>query len=237
MRRHGSVLLLAVRGITGKLLVLLAALAAVETLLFFLTLPEQSLELILENSHISMAFRAALLALAAICCLQGSGLRGGRARYTLRRLSVGEPAILFWWSGCYAAAFLILMGFQLLLLLGFCGYYLAHADPAQISAQTVFLAAHRDSFFHSLLPLEEGAVYVRNGLFAVTLGITCATWSFWRRRDTAAIAVYGVAFLVAVFFPTATGNWSACLFEGVLAVLAAGISIFYVWQEVRHGKN
>lgn len=238
MRRHGSVLLLAVRGITGKLLLLLAALAAVEAGLLAWTMARGygNLENILKGSRVSLAFAGAMLALTAVCCLHGSDLGGGRSAYTLGRLSVGEGAVLFWWSLCYAAAFLVLMGFQLLVLLAFCRYWLTWADPAQVSPQAVFLAAHRNGFFHGLLPLEDWAVYVRNTLYALSLGVTCAAWSFWRRRDQWGVAVYGVAFLASLFFPVSTGDWANGLCFGFFTAMCAGVALYYVWREVRNGK-
>lgn len=75
MRRYWSVILLAARGVTGKLLVLFAILTAVEAALVAgMGLGAEFLCFMLD-SNLSLAFRGAILVLAAICCLWGSDLR------------------------------------------------------------------------------------------------------------------------------------------------------------------
>lgn len=236
MRRYWSVILLAARGVTGKLLVLFAILTAVEAALVAgMGLGAEFLRFMLD-SNLSLAFRGAILVLAAICCLWGSDLRGGRCQYTLGRLQVGEMATVVLWGLCYALAFLALMGFQLLLILGVCGWF-AYANQGFSSAQTLFLAAHQDGLFHSLLPLEDWGIYVRNGLFALSLGLTCSAWSFWRRRNVPGMAVYGVTFLAVFFFPISTGSGPDGLVIGGLALAITVVALVFVWKEVRHGTD
>ena len=238
MRRYWSVILLAARGITGKLLALFAALAVVEAALAAgMGQEEAYLRFALDSSHLSLAFRGAILILAAICCLWGSDLRGGRCQYTLGRLRVGEMSTVVLWGLCYTLAFLALMGFQLLLILGLCGWF-AHMNQGFSSAQTLFLAAHQDRLFHSLLPLEDWGIYVRNGLFALSLGLTCSAWSFWRRRrNVSSMAVYGVTFMAVIFFPLSTGSGTDGLVMGILALAVADAALIFVWKEVCHGTD
>ena len=62
MRRYWSVMLLGARGVCGKLLALLAVLAASEAVLVALRgLPAACLSNLLQGSCLSYAFRAALL--------------------------------------------------------------------------------------------------------------------------------------------------------------------------------
>ena len=106
MRRYWSVILLGARGVGGKLLALLAVLAAVETgLMAALAYRTSNLDHLLDVIHLSLVFRAALVVLTVICCLWGSDLRGGgRCRYTLDRLGVGKMAVVVLWGLCYALA-------------------------------------------------------------------------------------------------------------------------------------
>lgn len=237
MRRYWSVILLAARGVTGKLLALLAALAAAEAALVAgLGLRAEFLAHMLDFSHLSLAFRGAILVLAVICCLWGSDLRGGRCQYTLGRLQVGEMTTVVLWGLCYALAFLALMGFQLLLILGACGWF-AYVHGGFSSAQTLFLAAHQDNLFHSLLPLEDWAIYIRNGFFALSQGLTCSAWSFWRRRNAPGMAVFGMALMAVCFFPLSTGSGPDGLVMGILALAVAATAMVFVWKEVRHGTD
>ena len=237
MRRYWSVILLAARGVTGKLLALLAVLAVAEAALVAgLGLRAEFLAHMLDLSHLSLAFRGAILVLAVICCLWGSDLRGGRCQYTLGRLQVGEMTTVVLWGLCYALAFLVLMGFQLLLILGACGWF-AYVHGGFSSAQTLFLAAHQDDLFHSLLPLEDWGIYVRNGLIALSLGLTCSAWSFWRRRNVPGLTVYGVTFMAVIFFPLSTGSSPDGLVMGILALAVADAALVFVWKEVCHGTD
>lgn len=238
MRRYWSVILLGARGVAGKLLALLAVLTAAEAALVAVVgLHTSFLVHMLDSSHMTLAFRIALAALAVICCLWGSDLRGGgRCGYTLARLQVGEMTVVVLWGLCYALAFLALMGFQLLLLLGACGWF-AHVNQGFASAQSVFLAAHQSQLFHALLPLEDWGVYVRNVLCALALGLTCSAWSFWRRRNASGIAVFGAALLAVIFFPADLGGGSSGLVVGILALAVAAVALVFVWKEVRHGTD
>lgn len=235
MRRYWSVILLGARGVTGKLLALLAVLAAAEAaLVAAVGLHTSFLVHMLDSSHLSLAFGIALATLAVICCLWGSDIRGGRCAYTLARLRVGEMTVVVLWGLCYTLAFLVLMGFQLLVILAACRWSMG---TAPISPQSVFLAAHQSQLFHALLPLEEWGVYVRNGLYALSLGLTCSAWSFWRRRNLPGIAVFGVVLLAAIFFPADLGGDSAGPVVGILTLAVAAAALAFVWKEVRHGTD
>lgn len=235
MRRYWSVILLGARGVTGKLLALLAVLTAAEAALVAVVgLHTSFLVHMLDSSHMTLAFRIALAALAVICCLWGSDIRGGRCGYTLARLRVGEMTVVVLWGLCYALAFLALMGFQLLVILAACRWSMRGAP---ISPQSVFLAAHQSQLFHALLPMEDWGVYVRNGLCALALGMTCSAWSFWRRRNVSGIAIFGVALLAVIFFPASLGGGSSGLVVGILALAVAAVALVFVWKEVRHGTD
>ncbi|MCI6055307.1 hypothetical protein [Dysosmobacter sp.] len=238
MRRYWSVMLLGARGVCGKLLALLAVLAASEAVLVALRgLPAACLSNLLQGSCLSYAFRAALLALAVICCLWGSDLLGGvRCRYTLERLRVGELTVVVLWGLCYALAFLILMGFQLVCLLAVSRWYLA-AGSGTAGPQSLFLAAYADPLFHALLPLEDWGLYVRNGMYALSLGLCCSMWSFWSRRSGWGWALYGVAALAAITFPSGIGSESGGLVLGLVALAVALGALVPVWKEVRRGED
>lgn len=236
MRRYWSVILLGARGVTGKLLALLAALAAVEAALVAgLGLNAAFLAHMLNFSHLSIAFRGAILALTVICCLWGSDLGGGgRCGYTLARLRVGELTVVVLWGLCYALAFLALMGAQLLLILGICRWS-AGSDP--IPPQSLFLASYQNKLFHGLLPIDDWGVYVRNALYALSLGLCSSMWSFWSRRRGGGWSLYIVALLVVFTFPAEIGSGLDGLFLGALALIFTAVGLFFVRREVRDGED
>lgn len=231
MRRYWSVILLGARGVVGKLLLLLLALTAAEAALvavfagYTVILPH-----ILNFSHLSLAFRAALAALAAICCLWGSDIRGGRCAYTLGRLQVDEMTVVVLWGLCYTLAFLVLMGFQLLLIL-------AVGQHVSSTPQTLFLTSHQNELFHALLPMEDWGIYIRNGALALSLGMGCSVWSFWNRRSGAGWSLYLTVILAVIFFPMPTGSGLDGIFLAALLLIITGVGLFLVRKEVRHGEN
>lgn len=232
MRRYWSVILLGTRGVTGKLLALLAALAAAEAALLLATggLSGMMPAVAMEVSHLVIAFRAALLILAAVCCLWGSDIRGGRCAYTLGRLQVSELTAAVLWGFCYTLAFLVLMGFQLLLLLGLCWWSIRQCAGA-VTGQWIFLAAHRDTLFHALLPLEDWGLYVRNVAYALSLGMNCSLWAFWSRRGVAGWMLYPVLALTVIFFPAATYD-NGGIVTGILALVMTAGALLFAWKEV-----
>lgn len=237
MRRYWSVILLGTRGVTGKLLALLAALAAAEAALLLATGGFSGMmpAVAMEGGHLAIAFRAALLILAAVCCLWGSDIRGGRCAYTLGRLQVSEMAAVALWGFCYTLAFLVLMGFQLLLLLGLCWWSIRQCAGA-VTGQWVFLTAHRDTLFHALLPLEDWGLYVRNVAYALSLGMNCSLWAFWSRRGGAGWLLYPVLALTVIFFPASTYDNSG-IAGGLLALALMAAALLFAWTEVCRAED
>ena len=237
MRRYWSVILLSARGVGGKLLALLAGLTAVEAALVGgLGLQWGILHLVLDSSHLLLVFRAALVILAAICCLWGSDVRGGRCRYTLGRLRMNEWTTAVLWGLCYTLAFLALMGFQLLLILAAC-WWAMEANGGAAGPQALFLASFQNSLFHGLLPLEDWGGYVRNVLYALSMGMCCSVWSFWNRRQGGGWVLYFVTALVVFTFPMGIGGTLDGFFLGGLAMIITAAGMFFVWQEVHHGED
>lgn len=241
MNKHRSVWMAAARGIAGPLALLLLVLAAAEGILLWMSYQEYHLTgliSLLEACPVAWVFRAALVLLTAACCLHGSGLGGSAVGATLGRLRVSELTVVLWWGLCYAMAFVILWAVQVGILLGTGWYFTAHAAPSAVSAQTVLLASWQVPFFHSVLPLDQWTGYVRMAVLSLGLGISCAAWSFWRRREGSG---YAAPFLVIVWVVSLTFAPLSLTMDILLVLTAlatAGISIYLVWEEVyRHADS
>lgn len=139
MKRYGSVLVLAARGVVWKLLALMAAVGAAQGVLFALYLssrPEGPIdpafdyelytkqklffhpEYMLQETNFILPAAVGLvllcLALAFYGCEQGKG----RSQYTFSRLRVGQLPVFGLWVGCYALCLLVFWGFQTGMMLG-----------------------------------------------------------------------------------------------------------------------
>ena len=241
MRKHLSVWMTAARGIAGPLALILLVMAAAEGVLLWSAYPDYeatSLYFLLSDCPLVWPFRAALVLLAAACCLHGSGLGGSAVGNTLGRLRVSELTAFLLWGLCYAMAFVILWAVQAGILLGAGWYFTAHASPSAASAQTVLLASWQVPFFHAVLPLDQWTGYVRMACLSLGLGTGCAAWSFWRRRTANG---YAAPFLVILWVVTITfdpTDLSMDLFLILAALVTAGVSIYLVWGEVyRHADS
>lgn len=241
MNKHGSVWMAAARGIAGPLALILLVMAAAEGILLWISYQEyhlMGLPSLLVECPVVWFFRAALVLLAAACCLHGSGLGGSTVGATLGRLRVSELTVVLWWGLCYAMAFVILWAAQAGILLGISWHFTAHAATSAVSAQTVLLASWQVPFFHAVLPLDQWSGYVRMAALSLGLGISCAAWSFWRRREGSG---YAAPFLVILWVVTITfepTSLSMDLFLILAALVTAGISIYLIWEEVyRHADS
>lgn len=241
MRKHLSVWMTAARGIAGPLALILLVMAAAEGVLLWSAYPDYeatSLYFLLSDCPLVWPFRAALVLLAAACCLHGSGLGGSAVGNTLGRLRVSELTAFLLWGLCYATAFVILWAVQAGILLGAGWYFTAHAALSAASPQTVLLASWQVPFFHAVLPLDQWTGYVRMACLSLGLGTGCAAWSFWRRRTANG---YAAPFLVILWVVTITfdpTDLSMDLFLILAALVTAGVSIYLVWGEVyRHADS
>lgn len=241
MRKHLSVWMTAARGIAGPLALILLVMAATEGILLWSAYPDYEatgLYFLLSDCPLVWPFRAALVLLAAACCLHGSGLGGSAVGNTLGRLRVSELTAFLLWGLCYATAFVILWAVQAGILLGAGWYFTAHAAPSAASPQTVLLASWQVPFFHAVLPLDQWTGYVRMACLSLGLGTGCAAWSFWRRRIANG---YAAPFLVILWVVTITfdpTDLSMDLFLILAALVTAGVSIYLVWGEVyRHADS
>ena len=241
MRKHLSVWMTAARGIAGPLALILLVMAATEGILLWSAYPDYEatgLYFLLSDCPLVWPFRAALVLLAAACCLHGSGLGGSAVGNTLGRLRVAELPAFLLWGLCYATAFVILWAVQAGILLGAGWYFTAHAAPSAASPQTVLLASWQVPFFHAVLPLDQWTGYVRMACLSLGLGTGCAAWSFWRRRIANG---YAAPFLVILWVVTITfdpTDLSMDLFLILAALVTAGVSIYLVWGEVyRHADS
>lgn len=241
MRKHLSVWMTAARGIAGPLALILLVMAATEGILLWSAYPDYEatgLYFLLSDCPLVWPFRAALVLLAAACCLHGSGLGGSAVGNTLGRLRVSELTAFLLWGLCYATVFVILWAVQAGILLGAGWYFTAHAAPSAASPQTVLLASWQVPFFHAVLPLDQWTGYVRMACLSLGLGTGCAAWSFWRRRTANG---YAAPFLVILWVVTITfdpTDLSMDLFLILAALVTAGVSIYLVWGEVyRHADS
>ena len=237
MNKHLSVLGLWARQTMGKVLALLAVMAAAETALFAWALSQGLTRDIMDNqtcpapvedlfdfAGISWAYRIAVILLFVLLILSGTELKGGRLGYTLRRLRISEEAAVLWQSGYHVACFAMLWAVQAALALGFCMWYAGTLDPAYVSGQSALLALYRSGFLHGLLPLANLSRWGYIMMSGAALGITSAMFGYHQRHGRKGIAGFIALALTLWTYAVSAGEW------GVIGSTSAMLVIMTLWQ-------
>lgn len=237
MRKHLSVLALAARQTMGKVLALLAVMAAAETALFAWAMSQGLTRVIMDNEtgpapvedlfdfgKIGWIYRIAMALLFTLLLLSGTELRGGKKGYTLRRLRISEAAAVLWEGGYNALCFLLLWAVQAALALGFCLWYAGTLDQAYVSGQSAFLAFYRSGFLHGLLPLADVSRWVRAFACLISLGLTTAMFGYYQRNGSKGIAAFVVLVLTLGGYATSPGE------IGIDIAFTAMVLVPVAWQ-------
>ena len=210
MRQHRSIWMLLARSTFHWVLVIVLLLALAQGILFWRAMekawddaveaedwfenesgrdqpaePEDfiwSMETVWNNSRASVAFGVAVVLTAAV--LVSFGSEGNvKVSYTFRRLSVSEQSVFVWQALYNSLCFLLLWSAEIFIALALCKWYVAQVGVESVSHQATFLAFHRNQFLHNLMPLEDVACWVRNGLLCLSLGVTAAWDTYSQRRS------------------------------------------------------
>ena len=231
MRKHLSVFMLYIRSSIFKILLLFLLMAAVELPMFYfaveksLALSSIGIERMFERSHIAVVLAAALVLMSAQLCSAGCEY-GSKQGYTLRRLSVSERTVFAWQAAFNALAYLLLLGFQLMLVIVMCQYGVEKMGE-WASNQSIFLAFYRNRFLHSLLPLEEWTRYLRNVFIIIALGMASALFSYNQRRKKPGLAIIITLPVVIFGFPASAGGTAT---DVIMMLYTATVAAWCVYK-------
>ncbi len=196
MKRHISVFSLFARWSLFKVLGVLVLMCVGEIGWFLWKLQwAASPERAFDDAGLQYFFGAAAVLVTVLLLKVASGETTG---YTLNRLQISRRSVFFWhclYNGCM---YLLLWLMQAVLAAGLCGYFLTQWQDA--GSQSFVLAIYRQDFLHSLLPMAEGILWVRNLLLSAALGVGAAYFSLRRRRGMVSylvlLPIIGVAMFV-----------------------------------------
>lgn len=238
MRKHLSVFGLFARSSIYKVLGVILLLSAVQTFFFHLELEKAidaynvvgfgmaPLERIFERSAFYEYLAAGFLLITLFLCLTGHQANTG---YTLQRLSVSEK-VTFIYQGVYnVLVYVILAAFQLTLAFFLCRYYLASVPSETVGNQTLFLAFYKSKFLHSLLPLEDTALWIRNILLALCLGFSAAEFPYSFRRGKFDPIILAMALYAIVFFRAEIGEITKIISMSIITLLIGAEIVYSVF--------
>jgi len=230
MRQHLSVFALFTRSNLYRVLSLLAVSAAVQFIVFYLALMPSGgmtayeLTTVLQKSRISLVFAATFLLVTAQLSLTGCEY-GSKPGYILRRLSLSGRALYLWQSVSNICFYLLVWMFEIAVILGLCALYSRFADPNIVSPQSTYLAFYRNSFLHSVLPLDEKSVYLRNAVMALCLGASSAAVSRQQRRSRMPIGIFLIAATSLAFFVRELGSSAADYVLILFLLMCTGVIV------------
>ncbi|NCB63265.1 MAG: hypothetical protein EOM52_06560 [Clostridia bacterium] len=234
MKKHLSVLFLAVRGTLPPVLAALILMALLETGAFWLVLRGGVLMPLVEvwtKSRIPFIAAASLIAVCLLHLRVGTEAAQG---YTLRRLRVKERAVTLWWWVAALVNLTVLWAAQLGMALLLSHWYAAATDPAFVNPQTVLMGFYQVDFLHGLFPLGEIPLWVRNGFFLATLGLCVARAPWQLRTGRKPVAMFAVLAITVVMFPSSMGQTMPIT---VLCLILFFILLYALYQLLGPGEE
>ena len=237
MEKHLSVFGLFARSSVYKVLLILIAMCAVQSLCFYMEVQDTvaayeaigadvaSLEKVFEKAAVNVYFRVALVLVSVVICLPGCEFKSNTS-YTLRRLSVSERTIFFYQAAYNMLICCMLIAVQLVTVFGLARYYIATVPAQFISNQTIALAFYRNNFLHSLLPMEDVGLWIRNGLLVLSLGMACAEFPYRQRRHKFSTTAIALVSYTIVLFDRSIGQITYAISSGVVALAIIGEVIY-----------
>ena len=222
MRKHLSVLMLYVQSTLYKFLLLVLAMAAVQSILFALAFRRAEgifgLNTIMQQTRPGAVFAVGFLLLCALLCLTGCEF-GSKSGYTLCRLCISRQTAFLWQSIGNAGLIFMFWAAQVGIALTLCNIHMIHY-PQKQAAMLVF---YSNRFLYNLLPLAETAILVRNIVLLCAIAVTSACFPIRMRKGEKPAAAIAVALICVVFFVRDKGSFMA---NAMLSITTLSIAAY-----------
>ena len=202
MKKYLSVFGLYARSTVLRFTLILIAMCAAQAGLLMLRYHKLSgsgafkIEECVDGSGVQIALAAAFLLLTAVLSVPGAA---GGTRYTMERLRVSEKTAFGLHAAAAALTCFTLWAAEICFFYAFGLWFVRALSPAS-GEQVIFLAFYRSDFLHSLLPLQDAALWVRNFLFVAAMGLAAAETPLLARKKRHSFTVLPAAVFVICFF-------------------------------------
>ena len=187
-------------------------------------------EKVLDNSFTSLLFAVAIIIVSIILCLPGCEF-GAKTSYTIKRLQVSERACFFWQMLCSLMLYLLVCAVQLAVVFGLSQYYINYVPKELVGNQSVFLMFYRSEFLHSLLPLADIRIWIRNIFLLLGFSFAVAGFSYQQRRKKKAMALYLMLVCSWFFFSQEIAGLSNVMFLSLTSLMVIAKLLFTVLPE------
>lgn len=169
---------------------------------------------------LGLVFGIAFLLVTLILSLSLSGI-GANSGYTLCRLDVSERETFFVQGVYNVIIYLCLWGAEALTLVGLCVLYEVVAPVGAVAPQSVLMAFWRDRLFHSVLPLSEWMLWVRNCILCLGMGFAAAGLPYKLRRKKPGLCVIVGTVLCVISFRLGVGDTFVMIASSIVALIIA----------------
>lgn len=237
MKKHLSVFGLFARSSIYKVLGILGLMCVAEIGLFVLKFAGEAkaeyvgrFEYYVGVSRIEICLALAFIFITFALCLPGTEF-ASKVGYTLRRLSVSERAVFYHQVVFNTIVYIFLWAVQIGLLYGFGLWYSATVPSAFANNNSIFLAFFRDDFMHTILPLSEVMLWIRNFLLVITLGFASAEFPYIQRRKKYSSFIIPVTIFMLLFFITGIGGVENIIFSVLLFIIVVSKCLCNIYHK------
>ena len=198
MKERSSVFWFFARSTIFYILGIISLMLVSEAILFFSVGAYGTIiDRVIDERRIGIAFKCAIALSTLVLCLPGRITRS-RTDYTLKRLRISENEVLLMHFVYNTLVYFIIFAVQIVFALVICACKINAMDPALVSEQTMLLTFYKSDFLHSLLPLLDIKLWIRNIILIMMLGLSSAFFPYvQRRKKFSSLALFSVIY---VFF-------------------------------------
>ena len=187
-------------------------------------------EKLFDNRLILVLFELANIAVTIMLVLPGCEFKS-KTTYTIKRLQVGERAWFFWQVLCSVMTYLLVYAAQLAVIIGLSQYYVNHVPAELVGNQSIFLMFYRSELLHSLLPLSDIQIWIRDILLLLGFSFAVAGYSYQQRRKKHPMALYWMITSATFFFRQEIAGFSNVMLLSLVSLMVITKLLFTVLQE------
>ena len=184
-------------------------------------------ENLFDNRLFIIILELANIAVSVMLVLPGCEFKA-KTTYTIKRLQVSERAWFFWQVLCSMMTYLLVYAVQLAVIVGLSQYYVNHVPKELIGNQSIFLMFYRSEFLHSLLPLADTQIWIRNLLLLLGFSFAVAGYSYQQRRKKHPMALYWMITGSTFFFRQEIAGISNVIFLSLVSLIVITKLLFNV---------
>ena len=187
-------------------------------------------EKLFDNRLILVILELANIAVTIMLVLPGCEFKA-KTTYTIKRLQVSERACFFWQVLCSLMTYLLVYAVQLAVIIGLSQYYINHVPEELVGNQSVFLMFYRSELLHSLLPLADIRIWIRNMFLLFGFSFAVAGYSYQQRRKKQPMALYWMITSSTFFFRQEIAGFSNVMLLSLVALMVITKLLFTVLGE------